>query len=144
MEFIIFFAFFFLFLIPLVLGIVIPIFSQHRKATGDVVNYDPMMRNFIYKVYMSEEEIIKALEEKYEMDELACTFDFERSVVEIAEYGSSREYFFKIQVCDGYSILKLNQVSLIGMQNYVPYKLNPFMISKLNAELIPFSSNANL
>ncbi len=59
MEFLIFGVFFFLILIPLVLGIVIPIMIKHRKVTGNVINYDSLMGKYVYKVCMSESEIIK-------------------------------------------------------------------------------------
>ena len=135
----IFLAFFFLLWIPLVLAILIPVYKKHHKATGNVVNYDSMMRKYVYKVYLSEEAIIHTLNEKKDIDDLSCEFDFERSIVNISEYGSSREYFFSIKVFDGYSILRLEQVALLGMQSHIPYKLNPFMVSKLKAELIPFA-----
>ena len=139
MEFLILIAFFFLLLIPLVLGIIIPIFKSHYKITGTVINYDSMMRKYVYKIYMSYEEIINTLKEKNDIDDLSCDFDFERSIIKISDYGSSREYFFQIQLCDGYSILRFNQVSLIGMRSHIPYKLNPFIVSKLKAELLPFA-----
>lgn len=134
-----FVIFFFLILLLLVLGIIIPIYKNHRKTTGNVINYDSFMCKFVYKISMSKQEIIHKLEIKNATDDLSCTFDFERSVILFAEYGSSREYFFQIQECDGFSILRLEQVPLFGMQSHVPYKLNPFLISKLNAEIIPFS-----
>ena len=124
--------------IPLVLGIIIPIIQNHDKATGNVVNYDSMMRVFLYRVHMTEEEIINTLQVKNDVDELSCEFDFERSIVKISEYGSSRDYYYTIQTYDGYSVLKLTQVSPIGMQSHIPYKLNPFMVKKLNAELVPY------
>lgn len=49
------------------------------------------------------------------------------------------KYRFIIVEYDGFSILRLDQVPLIGMQGYVPIKLNPFLVSKINAEIIPFS-----
>lgn len=138
MGFWIFSAFFLLLLIPLVLGIVIPTVREHKKTTGDVVNYDSMMRTFMYKIPMSQAEIISTLQEKNGADVLSCDFDPERSIVKIAEYGSSREYYYTIEVCNGYSVLKLTQVSLMGMQSHIPYKLNPFMVSKLKAKLLPY------
>ncbi len=135
----IFVIFFFAILIPLILGIVIPIYKNHHKATGDIINYDSSMRKFVYKVYLSREEIIKALKIKNVRDVLTCTLDLDRSVIRLEEYGSRREYYFDVQEEDRFSILKLEQVALIGMQSYVPYKLNCFMINKINAEIIPFS-----
>ena len=134
-----FVAFFFLLLIPLVLATIIPIYKNHYKATNNVINYDSMMRKFVYKVCMSSEEIINELKNTSDIDELSCEFDHERSVIKFSEYGSSREYYFKIHECNGFSVLRLEQVELLGMQSSVPLKLNPFLISKLQAEIIPFS-----
>lgn len=97
------------------------------------------MRKFVYKVCMSSEQIINELKNTSDIDELSCDLDFERSVINFSEYGSNREYYFQIQECDGFSILKLEQVALLGMQNAIPLKLNPFFVSKLQAEIIPFS-----
>ena len=134
-----FVAFFFLLLIPLVLAITIPIYKNHYKATSNVVNYDSMMRKFVYKVCMSSEQIINKLKNTTDIDELSCYFDHERSLIKFSEYGSIREYFFKIHECDGFSILRLEQVELLGMSSYIQFKLNPFLVSKLQAEIIPFS-----
>ena len=132
-------AFFFLFLIPLVLLIRIPVYKAHYKTTGNVVNYDSMMRKYVYKVYLTKAQIIYELQNTTDIDELSCKVDHERSVIKFSEYGSNREYYFQIQECDGFSMLKLEQVALIGMQSDIPLKLNPFLVSKLHAEIIPFS-----
>ena len=142
MDSVIFLICFFFVLFPLVLGIVIPIFKNHRKTTGSVINYDSLMRKYIYKIYMTKEEFINTLQAKSDIDDLSCYFDLKRSIIKFAEYGSSREYFFTIKEYDGYSVLRLEQVALIGMQSHVPYKLNPFLVGKLKAELLPFAQYA--
>lgn len=135
-----FFAiFFFIFLLPLVLGMVIPIYKNHYKTTGNVINYDSNMQKFVYKVNLSSKDIISILETKSDVDELSCTFDFNMSIITFEEYGSHRKYYFQIKESDGFSIFKLKQVELFGMQSHIPYKLNPFIVSKLQAEIIPFS-----
>ena len=139
MEFLVFSAFFFLVLIPLVLAIIIPVYKRHYKATGNITNYDTMMRKYVYKIYMSRDQIINNLKNTTDIDELSCDFDFERSTIKFSEYGSQKEYYFQIQECDGFSILRLEQVALLGMKSDIPYKLNPFLVSKLQAEIIPFS-----
>ena len=139
METLFFIIFFFVILFPLVLGIIIPVYKNHYKVSGSIVNYDSSMSKFVYKIYMSRDEIINSLKMKNVKDELSCTFDFEKSTLLFSEYGSSREYFYEIEEYDGYSILKLNQVPLIGMRSHIPYKINPFLVSKINAEIIPFS-----
>lgn len=130
---------FFVILVPLVLGIIIPIHKSHNKITVDIINYDSTMRKFVYKVNLSSEDIINLLNTKNVSDELSCTFDFNKSVIKFSEYGSNKEYYFQVQECNGFSILRLEQVALTGIQSQVPYKLNPFIVSKLQAEIIPYS-----
>ena len=139
MEYIFFAILFFVILVPLVLGIILPTYKNHNQATGGIINHDSTMRKFVYKVYLSREEIISLLKTKNDIDDLSCTFDFEKSMIKFAEYGSNREYYFQVQEYNGFSILRLEQVALIGMQSHVPYKLNPFLVNKLHAEIIPFS-----
>ena len=97
------------------------------------------MRKYVYKVYMAKEEIINTLRNNNGIDEISCNLDFERSIINFSEYGSNRDYYFQIQECDGFSILRLKQVSLLCMSSRIPYKLNPFIVRKLQAEIIPFS-----
>ena len=125
--------------IPLVLSIVIPVLKKHQEATGDIINYDTAMRKFVYKISLSGEEFISLLKIRNDMDELSCLVDFNRSVVKFTDLDSNREYYFQIIEYDDFSILRLEEVSLIGMSSHIPYKLNPFMVNKLHAEIIPFS-----
>lgn len=139
MEILFYMIFFFVILIPLVLGIIIPIYKNHRNVTGGIINYDFTMRKFVYKINLSYQQAVNLLNTKNVVDELSCTFDFDKAIIRFSEYDSHRDYHFQIQEFNGFSVLKLEQVALIGMQSHVPYKLNPFMIRKLKAELVPFS-----
>lgn len=139
MEILFFAVFLFLVLIPLVLGYVIPIYKNHSKVTGSVINYDSSMRKFVYKTNLSYQQVIDSLSTKNDVDELSCTFDFDKAVIRFSEYGSHRDYYFQIQECNTFSVLKLEQVALFGMQSHVPFKLNPYIVCKLHAEIIPFS-----
>ena len=139
MEYVFWAIFFFIILIPLVLGIIIPIYKKHHSVTGGIVNYDSTMRKFVYKINLSYQQIVDLLNTKNDVDELSCTFDLDKAIIRFSEYGSHRDYYFQVQEFDGFSILRLEQVALIGMQSHVPYKLNPFFVSKLHAEIVPFS-----
>lgn len=121
------------------LGIILPIYKSHRKATGGIINYDASMRKFVYGINLSRDDIIHSLSLKNVFDELYCTFDFDESMIRFSEENSHRDYYFQIQECNGFSILRLKQVALIGESSLVPYKLNQFMVSKLQAEIIPYS-----
>lgn len=134
-----FFFLVFSILFCIVLGMTAPVYKRHKEAAGRIVNYDSVMRKFVYKVTLSPGDIINLLKEKIITDELFCTFDFDRSVVNFADDRSSRDYYFQLQECSGYTILRLNQVALIGSRSLIPYKLNPFFVSKLHAEIIPYS-----
>lgn len=125
------------FLALLIAGYAIPIYKDHKKATGGVINYDPSMRKFVYRVNLPYRQILETLQTKNGTDELSCTF--EQNVLRISEYGSHRDYYFRVQECDGYCVVRLEQVEAFGMKSSVPYKLNPFMLSKLQAKLLPFS-----
>ena len=139
MEFLFFALLILVVLIPLVLGIIIPIYKNHREATGGISNYDSFMRKFVYKVCLSKEEIIERLKTRNTTDELACIFDANKPIITFSEYGSDRAYYFSVQEGEGYSVLRLGQVSSLAMQSHVPYKLNPYMIRKLQAQIVPFS-----
>ena len=139
MELLSFAIFFFVIFIPLVLGIIIPIYKKHGSVTGGIINYDTTMRKFVYKINLSYQQAVDLLSLENDVDELSCTFDFEKAIIRFLEYGSQRDYYFQIQECSGFSILKLEQVELIGMSSHIPYKLNLFIVSKLQAEIVPFS-----
>ena len=139
MEPLFFVIFFFFLLVPLVLGIVIPIYKKHRNVTGGTINYDSTMRKFVYKIKLSHQQAVDLLLTKNVADELSCTLDLEKGILRFSEYGSHRDYLFQIREYSGFSILKLEQVEWIGMSSHVPLKINPFIVAKLQAELVPFS-----
>ncbi len=136
---IVFIILFFIMLFALVLGIIIPIYKNHKKISNGIINYDSTMRRFVYKVNLSRQEVIKLLKTKNEVDELICSFNDDETIITIAEYSSNRKYYFEVREYKEYSILRLEQIALIGTQSWVSYKLNPFISSKLQAEIIPFS-----
>ena len=143
-----------------ILVVVLPMHKKHEEATGGVMNYDPSMSKFVYKVYMSSEEIIRSLKIINVQDDLSCTFNFERNTIIFSDLCFKYEYFYEIQEYDEFSILKLSRVSFslyelkpswAKYRNYyyahpkgdIHYKLNPFMVRKINAEIIPFSQYGN-
>ena len=112
--------------------------KEHRKTVKDCINYDAMMQKFVYEVPMSKNEIIRTLQMAKDIDELKCTFDFELSIIDFEEFGSHLEYYYQIEERADFSVLRLRRVKTIERNGYVPYKLNPFLSSKLNARIVPF------
>ena len=143
MEFWIFLMMFAL-VAPVIIYTAISVLKKHYQSTGDIVNYDAFMNKYVYKVPMIKSEIISTLNVRNVADELSCTLDLERAVMVFSDYDDSLEYFFYIQEQDGFSILMLEKVSapVMAARSYIPYKLNPFMVNKLQAEIVPFAQYA--
>ncbi len=138
MDFVLIVSIMILVLLPLCLGIVIPIYKNHNSVTGKTINYDSSMKKYVYRINLSYRKIIDLLSAKSDIDDLSCTFDFERSVIRFSDYTGYKDYSFSIQEFDGSCILRLEQFSSIGVPNQISYKLNPFMVAKLQAELVSF------
>lgn len=121
----------------------IPKYKNYWNATNGIVNYNPTLTKFVYRVYMSKKEIISSLKIINVKDELSCAFDFEKNIIIFSGLEVlKKEFFYEIKECDGFSILKLRQASLYGSPNFV-FKINSFMVSKINAEIVPFSQYGN-
>ena len=91
------------------LGIVIPLYIRHFKATGRTLNYNATMSKFIYRIYASPEDTLSALIRRDTGDELDCRLA-EEGVLEFSCYGSSRKYRYMIEDRGTYSILRLEQI----------------------------------
>lgn len=130
---------FFVFLLSLVLMIVIPIYKKHKDATGNIVNFDLTMRKFVYKTSLAKTQIYEQLSVKNVLDELDYTFDENTDEIQFKGFGSNVTYELVIDECDEFSILRVNQISIITMQSHIPYQMNPFWVKKLDAEIIPFA-----
>lgn len=119
------------------LVIILPTIINHKKVTNGVINYDNNMRKYVYKIKLSKKEIIHFLKGTNEFDELTCTFNDDETIIKFSNKGSDIKYYFQVHEYGDYSLLQLEQASKIG--NYLQYKLNPFFVNKLNAEIVPFA-----
>ena len=127
------------FLLLIVFGYVVPIYQKHSQASGGIMNHEGGMRKIIYQVHLQYDDVVRLLSVQNDLDELTCEFDLDRSVIKFSEYGSCRTYYFRVQPYEGFSILQLEQVASVGMKSHVPFKLNPFLVEKLGAKIVPFS-----
>ena len=127
----------------IVLGNYLPEYRKHQEVTGGIVNHDPMMSKFVYKIPMDRETMIGRLSNDNEFDEICCTFDLHRSVMRFSLYGSRKEFFFRVQEREGVQILTLEDASCFKTQDMLTYRINPFLIETLQAEPIPFGKYGN-
>lgn len=139
MDEVFFVVFFFVVLIPLVLSVIVPVYKKSIKATEGIVNHDNYMRSFVYKTYLSREEIIKSLQIVNSADELKCEVDCDTSMLLFSEYGASIRYRFEVRQVDGFYIIKIEQIPYVATQGHIPIKLNSFIIQKLSAQPVPFA-----
>ena len=61
MEYFIIAFLFFIILILIVFGIIYPIYKNHFKATGGIINYDITMRKFVYKTNLQHDDVVELL-----------------------------------------------------------------------------------
>lgn len=111
---------------------------KHREATNGIVNHDPMVRKFVYKVELTRDEIIGILLSTKFNDKLTCTFDPDLSTITFNELLYSEKYYLVTEKQDSLTILKLEQIAA-SRRSQIKYKLNPFIVDKLNAHPLPFS-----
>lgn len=129
----------------LVVGIVmlhwIPIWRRHKASVRNAVNHTPAMTCFVYRVALPRDEILRRLSDTDETDILSCSLDLSDQRVRFTESLSSAEYTLSFQETEGGTLLRLKQSSFLSNlmnSKEIPFKLNPFFIQKLNAEIIPY------
>ena len=131
----------------LVVGIVmlhwIPIWRRHKLSVRNAVNHTPAMTCFVYWVALPRDEILRRLSDTDETDILSCSLDLSEQKVRFTESLSSAEYTLSFQETEGGTLLRLRHASFISnlFSKEIPFKLNPFFIQKLNAEIIPYFEN---
>ena len=118
----------------------ISLYKNHYKTVQNAVNYDPEWRTFVYKIRMTEKEIIGELSTKNQLDELSFEFELEfgKHIVKISDGGATFKFSYEIQERDDDSLLRLTVIPTVHARSNLMWKLNPAMIEKLNAEIIPF------
>ena len=119
-------------------AIVIPQYVNHYRVTGGTRNYNATMSRFIYRVNAAPDEIISSLVKRDAGDDLECR-KCDGGTVEFSYFGSSMKYLYMIEDRGEYSVLRLERANRIAMQSSIPLLLNPFIVSKLDAEPMPIS-----
>lgn len=97
------------------------------------------MNEFVFKVHLMTLEIMQKLGIRNAGDELDCVLDSEEMTIVLSHYGGKRKFAVEIREYDEFSILKLRGSKFTMGANYLEYKINPFIVKKLDAELVPYS-----
>ena len=135
-----FLLFFVLLLIAIIFGTYIPAYQTYKNATGNIVNHDPTMQKFVYKVFLSKQQILDILSHTENTDLLYCHVDLEQSIIEFSDLTYKDKFNFEILELNNFSVLRLNRILFqTSRGSLIVYKLNPFLVQKLNAEIIPYA-----
>lgn len=116
-------------------------YRELQKVSKGIINYDNFVREFIFKIDKPKEEIISILSSENKSDFFSCTLNQDENNITFYEFGDKNEYKYDIQEYDNYCILRLKQTSIVSNIRDVLYKLNPFIVKKLNAKIIPYSKD---
>ena len=128
-------------LIVMSIGLVCTIakLKKHSEVTDGVVNHNSLMNKFVFKVNLTRDETIAILLTKCVKDTLTCTFDFDMSTIVFSDFWDNEKYYLVISKCDKFSLLHLELVSFRARRSSIKYKITPFIVNKLNAEVVSFS-----
>ena len=110
-----------------------------EDVTDGVVNHNSLMNKFVFKVNLTRDETIAILLTKCVKDTLTCTFDFDMSTIVFSDFWDNEKYYLVISKCDKFSLLHLELVSFRARRSSIKYKITPFIVNKLNAEVVSFS-----
>ena len=88
---------------------------------------------------MTKEQIFQALHTHCETDALSCSVNIQESVLKFTWYHEHEEYFIVIREAPGESLILLKAIHPVAGQTPFSGLLNPFMVEKLNAVLLPYS-----
>lgn len=116
--------------------------SQSGNYSNGVTNYDSTMREFVYRVNKSENEIIKELKNKHSDSKLNFEYNEKDELINFyTEYPDERNkvaYCFEIKEYEDFSILRVWRKNLFQERNMYMYYLNDFWYKKIYAEPIPY------
>lgn len=116
--------------------------SRSDSYSNGITNYDSTMREFVYKVNKSENEIIKELKNKHSDSKLKFEYNEKDELINFyTEYPDEMNkvaYCFEIKEYENFSILRVWRKYLFQERNMYMYYLNDFWYKKIYAEPIPY------
>ncbi len=122
--------------LALLAAVLVPPMVRHRKVTA-VRNHNVARMKFVYKIEMSQEALLDTLSDS--TNNLAFRINRENATMRICDASSTILYYYDIEkIADETVVLRLEQRSYVTMRSQISYKLNPFFVDFLDAELLPF------
>ena len=113
-----------------------PMVRQQKMLNG-VVNYDPFMRKFVFRIDGTKDLFGSELNMHNVNDTLEYSLSNDRTVITFLMYHGKFEYEMLIDEFDGFIILRLQQLCLSGR---VSFHINEFMIRKFQAKPLEWTN----
>lgn len=120
--------------IPIVLLSVFLPMRRNEKITGGIVNCDTFSRKFVFRTDMSRAQVFEALNTRNVGDRLFCSFDPASGVISLSDYTRSSRYNVRVDEYKACTIVRLQDVGFKLGSALMPYKINEFILMKLEAE----------
>lgn len=122
-------------LIPIVLYLILKPMVQHRKLLNGVVNYDTLMRKYVFRIALKKEDFYTQLKAQNVYDVLEYTLSEDATVITFKLYNSKYPYEIKVEAFDESIVLRVKQLSAVGRPAFL---INEFFMKKFNAKPLDF------
>lgn len=122
-------------LIPIVLYLILKPMVQHRKLLNGVVNYDTLMREYVFRIALKKEDFYTQLKAPNVYDVLEYTLSEDATVITFKLYNSKYPYEIKVEAFDESIVLRVKQLSAVGRPAFL---INEFFMKKFNAKPLDF------
>ena len=120
-------------------GISWPIYKENRRVSGNTQNHDWQYTRYVFRAPMPKEQVLQALAVRSEIDDLVCKVNTAESILTFSWYHDSREFYFVMEDTPEGCLIFLKAIPNLLCGNQIPQLLNPHMVRKLNAVLLPYS-----
>ncbi|MBQ9148310.1 MAG: hypothetical protein IJX69_01960 [Oscillospiraceae bacterium] len=118
-------------------------YRSHKRYAQGIVNHDPGMKQFCYRVDKSELEIREALRHRDVYTATKYRFDAARSVItfysELPDGYLDTSYLVQTAQREGYTILVVTQLGSVLRKNKFLWLQNEFWHQKLEAAPITYT-----
>ena len=125
----------FVVMIPIALYLILKPMFKHNKLLNGIVNYDTLMRKYVFSVAIGKEEFYSQLKMPNAQDVLEYTLSNDNTVITFMLYNGKYPYKINVDAFNELIILRVEQLSLTSRPAFY---INEFFIRKFNAKPLDF------
>ena len=125
----------FVVMIPIALYLILKPMFKHNKLLNGIVNYDTLMRKYVFSVAIGKEEFYSQLKMPNAQDVLEYTLSNDDTIITFMLYND--KYPYKINV-DAFNVSIILRVEQLSLNSKPAFYINEFFIKKFNAKPLDF------